>query len=193
MVPMRNWILIVCLFLLGMAVLFSGLWYQNRNSDVYAPFILTDHHGRVYDSSLDERYKLVFFGFTHCPAVCPAGLTNMKQVFVELGAKPNRIQPIFITVDPERDTPEVLKDYVEIFDAGILGLTGTPSEIETVKRRFKVYAGKVELADGGDYTMDHTAHIYLLDQRDKLLEIYDYRLAPEEMAKKIGAQLDSAI
>ena len=127
-------------------------------------FRLIDHLGRqVGPETFAGKVRLVFFGFTHCPDVCPTGLSLMSQLLEELGPDAKDVQALFISVDPERDTVTVLKDYISVFAGGILGLTGTPAQIEDVTKAFNAYFKKVPQPSGG-YTVDHTASVYLLDR-----------------------------
>jgi len=119
------------------------------------PRTLTDYAGKVV---------VVFFGFTQCPDVCPTSLAEMAQVVRELGSDADRVQVLFITVDSERDTPDILRQYVTAFDARFVGLTGTPEQIRAAAASFKVSYAKVA-REGNDYTMDHTAAFFLLDAR----------------------------
>jgi len=130
---------------------------------------LTDHEG-VARTLADYAGKVVvvFFGFTQCPDICPTSLAQMAQVMHELGADANRVQVLFITVDPERDTPDILRQYLTAFDARFVGLTGAPAQIRQAAASFKVSYAKVVRAGAdaeGDYTMDHTAAFFLLDRR----------------------------
>jgi protein SCO1/2 len=118
------------------------------------PRTLADYAGKV---------KVVFFGFTNCPDVCPTALAELAQVMQELGSDASRVQVMMITVDPERDTPEVLKQYVQTFNPSFVGLTGTPEQVKQAATSFKVYYAKVMAKNGTDYSMDHSAAFYLLD------------------------------
>jgi protein SCO1/2 len=131
---------------------------------VGGPFTLTDHTGRtVTDKDFRGRYMLVFFGFTFCPDICPSGLQTMAAALDKVGAKADRITPIFITVDPERDTSEKLKEYVAHFHPRLVGLTGTPEQIQDVARAYRAYYKKVkDERSSAPYTMDHTSIIYLM-------------------------------
>ena len=120
-----------------------------------APRTLADYAGKVV---------VVFFGFTQCPDVCPTSLAEMAQVMEKLGEDAEQVQVLMVTVDPERDTPEVLRQYVTAFDPRFVGLTGTPEQIKQTAASFKVYYAKAQ-REGGDYTMDHTAAFYLLDKQ----------------------------
>lgn len=125
-------------------------------------FRLIDHLGRrVGPETFAGKVRLVFFGFTHCPDVCPTGLSLMSQLLEDLGPDAKYVQALFVTVDPERDTVSVLKDYVSMFAGNILGLTGTTTQIEEATRAFDAYFKKVP-QPSGEYTVDHTASVYLL-------------------------------
>jgi len=132
-------------------------------------FALTDHDGKPRTLA-DFRGKVVtvFFGFTHCPDVCPTTLSEMKLVLNELGADASRVQVLFVTVDPERDTPEILKQYVPSFDPGFLGLYGDAKATAEVARNFKVFYQKVPGAKPDTYTVDHTAASYVFDPQGRL-------------------------
>jgi protein SCO1/2 len=131
---------------------------------VGGPFHLTDQDGKPFtDQDVKGRPFLVFFGFTRCPDICPTTLFEMSQLLRKLGPEADRTGALFITVDPERDTPAVMKDYLSNFDPHLRGLTGDRASIDAALKAYRVYAKKVPL-DGGDYTMDHTALVYLMDK-----------------------------
>ena len=129
---------------------------------------LTDHNGEPRTLA-DFRGKVValFFGFTHCPDVCPTTLGEMATVMKELGPDAARLQVIFVSIDPERDTVDVLKRYVPLFHPDFLGMTGSPEEIAKAAKEFKIYYQK-QVLKGGAYTMDHSAGTYLLDSEGRL-------------------------
>ena len=131
-------------------------------------FSLTDHNGQARTLA-DFRGKVitVFFGFTHCPDVCPATLAEMAQVMRELGPDAKRVQVLFVTVDPERDTPQVLKQYVPSFDPSFLGLSGDPDAIARTAKEFKIFYQKQRLPGGG-YSVDHSAGTYIYDPEGRL-------------------------
>ena len=136
---------------------------HSGGSGVGGPFTLTSQDGKtVTQAALDGRPTLVFFGYTHCPDTCPTTLASISSVFKALG-KDIKPQALFITVDPERDTPVVMKDYLQSFDPRIVGLTGTPAQIKKVEGDYKVYAKAIPDKDG-NYSMDHTAITYLMDK-----------------------------
>lgn len=131
--------------------------------EIGGPFELTTHEGTTLSSAdLAGSPFAVFFGFTHCPEVCPTTLWEMSGALAELGDDADRLRVLFVTVDPERDTPELLATYLQSFDRRIVGLTGSAAEIEAVATAYRAYWRKVP-TDDGDYTMDHTASVYLMD------------------------------
>lgn len=151
-------------------------------------FSLTSHLGeRVSDKDLAGRYLLVFFGFTNCPDVCPAGLQVMSAALDKLGAKADGVVPVFVTVDPARDTPEVMKAYVSGFHPRLVGLTGTEAEIQAVTRTYRVFAKRVDDPGSPDgYTMDHSGFIYLMDKAGAYLTHFSHSATPEEIANRIA-------
>lgn len=133
-------------------------------SAIGGPFSLVDENGKPFsDQDMRGKPYLVFFGYTHCPDICPTTLFEMTQLFRKLGPDANKVGALFITVDPERDTQKVLKDYMASFDPHLVGLTGSQNAIDQAIRDYRVYAKKVPL-QGGDYSMDHTALVYLMDK-----------------------------
>jgi len=141
--------------------------------DVGGPFSLVDHSGKaVTDADFRGRPMLVFFGFTHCPEVCPTTLLETTNRLRALGAEAERLQVLFITVDPERDTPAQLALYLQSFDPRIVGLSGTAGQVEAAVKAYKAYAKKIP-AEGG-YTMDHTASVYVMDAQGRFRTLIDY-------------------
>jgi protein SCO1/2 len=159
---------------------------------VGGPFSLIDQTGqRVTDQTYRGRLMLMFFGFTHCPDVCPTSLQLIAGALDKLGTqKAQRVVPIFVTVDPERDTPDVIKDYVGTFDPRIVGLTGTPDEVQTAVRAYRVYARKVpDEAAPGQYTMDHTAILYLMGPDGRFITHFTHGTPVDTMAAAIDKAL----
>ena len=153
------------------------------------PFRLLDQDGRtVTDRDLRGKWLLVYFGYTHCPDACPTALNDIALALEALGPQRAQVRPVFITVDPERDTAAVLKEYVKAFDAPILALTGTPQAIAQVAREYRVYYAKHPLA-GGDYEMDHSSVIYVMDPQGH----YVAALTHQDSPKEITAALKKAI
>ena len=131
-------------------------------ASIGGPFSLTDQNGRtVTDQDFKGRPFLVFFGFTHCPDICPTTMFEISEIIRKLGPDGDRMRALFVTVDPERDTPAALKDYVSSFDPRIVAVTGDDAAIAAVAKAYRAYYKRMPLAEGG-YTMDHTAIIYLM-------------------------------
>jgi protein SCO1/2 len=140
---------------------------------VGGPFHLQDQNGKPFsDQDMKGRPYLVFFGFTHCPDICPTTLFDMSQVLKQLGPDADRAGALFITIDPDRDTPAVIKDYLSSFDPHLRGLTGDQAAVDAAVKAYRVYAKKVPL-EGGDYTMDHTAVVYLMDKNGAFVAPFD--------------------
>jgi protein SCO1 len=134
------------------------------------------------------RPFLVFFGYTHCPDVCPTSLFEISEVMKALGKDADRTGALFITVDPARDTAAVLKDYLSNFDPHVRGLTGDPAAIEAALKAYRVYAAKIPLKDG-DYTMDHTAAVYLMDKDGRFVTTFNLKQTPEAAAGQLRGYL----
>jgi protein SCO1/2 len=131
---------------------------------------------------------LVFFGFTHCPDICPTTLFDISQLLHQLGPDADRTGALFITVDPERDTPAVMKDYLSNFDPHLRGLTGDQASIDAATKAYRVYARKVPL-ENGDYTMDHTAVVYLMDKDGRFVAPFNVSRTPEVEAADLRRYL----
>lgn len=157
---------------------------SSGTATIGGPFTLVDQHGRtVTDETFRGRWMLVFFGFTHCPDICPTALNDMSAVLAELGPAADKVQPIFVTVDPERDTVEAMSQYVANFDPRIVALTGTPEQISQAAKAYRVYYKKVP--QGDDYTMDHTGILYLMDPQGRFMTHFTPNTPPEDMAARI--------
>jgi protein SCO1 len=153
------------------------------------PFRLVDQNGQtVTDQDLKGAPYLVFFGFTHCPDVCPTTLMELSNVLDRLGPDAARVGALFITVDPERDTSAELKDYLSSFNPRFRGLTGDPAAIAAVAKAYRVYLKKVPL-ENGDYTMDHTALVYLMDKNGKFVAPFNLKRRPEDAAADLRRYL----
>jgi protein SCO1/2 len=153
------------------------------------PFQLTDQGGQtVTEKNLQGRPTLIFFGFTHCPDVCPTELFQVSEILRAMGGDADRVNAYFVSVDPERDTGAVMKDYLSSFDPHLKGLTGDPAAVAKVISDYRVYAKKVPLKDG-DYTMDHTALIYLMDRDGKFVSPFRLDRKPEEAAADLKKYL----
>ena len=146
------------------------------------PFQLTDQSGAaVTEKDLQGKPTLIFFGFTHCPDVCPTSLFEISEILRAMGKDADRVNAYFISVDPERDNAAAMKDYLSSFDPHLRGLTGDPEAVAKVLSAYRVYSKKVPLKDG-DYTMDHTALIYLMDRDGQFVAPFNLKRTPEEAA-----------
>ena len=157
---------------------------------VGGPFQLTDQDGNaVTEQTYKGKLMLIYFGFTYCPDACPTALGVMGAALDKLDVAAERVVPILITVDPERDTPQVLKDYVSNFHPRMVGLTGTPEQIAAVAKAYRVFYQKASGATGGNYLMDHTLLIYLMDGEGKYLANFSASATPDDIAAKIREHL----
>jgi cytochrome oxidase Cu insertion factor (SCO1/SenC/PrrC family) len=193
------------IFLAGLIVLLGALaveyLYLNapgaRLADIAAPagatiggsFALTDQNGETRRSEdFKGKLMLIYFGYTYCPDVCPTELQTMSDAIDRLGPKGDAVQPIFVTVDPARDTPEQLKSYAENFHPRLLALTGSAEQIAQVARAYKVFYQPVKQGDG-DYLMDHSSIVYLMDREGHYLAHFGGNLNAEQMAAAIAKHL----
>ena len=157
-------------------------------TDIGGPFEMINHNGvEVSNRSFADRYKLIYFGFTYCPSICPTELQKMVMAYRELpeDIKP-LVQMIFVSVDPERDTPEVMNEYVSLFDPTMIGLTGTQKQVNEVKEEYKVYSAKVSNEANTDYTVDHSSCIYFMSPDDQILDLFKMTSTPEEITEQIS-------
>lgn len=151
-------------------------------ADIGGPFALVDHHGRpVTDRDYAGKPMLVFFGFTNCPNVCPSTLIEITNQLEELGPDADRLNVLFITVDPERDTPQQLALYLSSFDPRITGLSGSPENILAAEKAYHIYAKKIPLKDG-EYTMDHTATIAMMNSEGRYVGAMHFQ-APAKVTR----------
>jgi len=142
------------------------------------------------DEDFRGRWMLVFFGFTNCPDVCPTGLATIAQVMEDLGPHANRVQPLFITVDPERDTLAVLAEYVPQFGEDILGLSGSPEQIAKTAETFKIYFQRIEETSAPDgYTMGHTSSMLLFDPEGEFSQIFEFDANPEDIVADLKGRI----
>ena len=156
------------------------------------PFSLVDASGkRVTEKDFTGRPMLVYFGFTHCPDVCPAGLQVIAAALDQLGDKSKGLTPLFITVDPERDTPEVLGKYVASFHSAIVALSGSPEDIQDVTKTYRVYASKVPNPDGSpdSYNIDHSTFMYLMDRNGEFVKHFPHTVAADTLAAELAKAL----
>jgi protein SCO1 len=190
--------LVLAAFLTGLVISLGAiLIVSGRLSTASGPqaaaiggaFRLIDQNGRtVTDRDLKGEPSLVFFGFTHCPDICPTTLFDISEVMHALGPDADRAHAVFITVDPERDTQPAMKDYLSSFDPHLAGLTGGLDAITAVAKEYRVYFKKVPL-DNGDYTMDHTAIVYLMDKQGRFVSPFSLKRPPEASAAELRRYL----
>ena len=160
---------------------------------VGGPFSLVDDAGKpVTEASWPGRWMLIYFGYTFCPDVCPTELQTMAAALDALGPQAARVVPIFITVDPERDTPELLAGYVKLFDDRLIGLTGTPQQIAAVARAYRVYYAKVTPKESTTYLMDHSSFLYLMGPDGTLRMLFNPGTSAQDIAGAIRARLSAA-
>lgn len=196
--PRRPLILFAALVLL-LAAGIAGYAWMNRQSEqqhgtgvalVGGPFTLTDQNGRtVTERDFLGKYMLVFFGYTYCPDVCPTELQVMMAALDAMGPEAGKVQPVFISVDPGRDTPEVLKAYVGNFGPRLIGLTGSPDEVAAAAKAYRVYYAKAgKTSSATDYLMDHSSIIYLMGPDGRFVRHMPYTTD----AAKLAAELRQA-
>jgi protein SCO1/2 len=190
-------ILILSAFLAGLVLCFSVILLVVGQGDraivstasaIGGPFELVDQTGKtVTDRDLAGRPYLVFFGFTHCPDVCPTTLFEVSEVLRALGPEADRVGALFVTVDPERDTPDKMKDYLSSFDPHLRGLTGDPAAVATMLKAYRVYFRKVPQENG--YTMDHYAGIYLMDKNGRFVKPFNLKSGTADAAAELRKHL----
>jgi len=179
----------------------AGLWIWNLvpspaeraaplpAATIGGPFTLVDHHGKtVHEADFRDRHLLVFFGYTFCPDVCPTAMLNVSEAMNLMGDKADKVRALFISIDPERDTPEVMKSFVENFHPAMTGLTGTPEQAKVAATAYRIRFGKEYSPDSegkDDYLMFHSASILLMDGKGEFLRAFRHDTTPEEMAKKV--------
>jgi protein SCO1/2 len=168
--------------LLAMLWALGGWSAATAPASIGGPFQLIDQSGAsVTEKNLLGRPTLIFFGFTHCPDVCPTSLFEISEVLRAMGPDADKVNAYFVSVDPERDTPAAMKDYLASFDPHLKGLTGPADAVAKIISAYRVYAKKVPLKDG-DYTMDHTALVYLMDRNGRFVAPFNIKRKPEEAA-----------
>ena len=188
----------------GLALLLAaGLWYlsprlSNRSAEVVSgvpsiggPFTLINAQGKpVTDRDFLGRYMLIYFGYTFCPDVCPATLASIAAALDKLGERGNRVQPLFITIDPKRDTPALIGQYSKAFSPRLIGLTGTAEQVATVEKEYRVYAAEHRTGNGpNDYTIDHSGIVYLMGADGRFVAVIradDASTMAAEIAKHVS-------
>lgn len=197
--PIRTWIVFGALGLaallavgiagyavMGLLVGRDGATPGMGEALVGGPFELIDGEGRTRtDAEFRGRYMLIYFGYTYCPDVCPTELQNMTNALDRLGDDAAEVRPIFISIDPERDTPEVVGSYVDHFYPGMVGLTGSPEAVAKAAKAYRVYYRRADDPKASEYLMDHSSIVYLMGPDGKFLTHFSYGTSDEEMAATI--------
>lgn len=188
----------------GVAIaILAGIWVSNmvisavetRDNQAAArvggPFTLVNERGEtVTEADFRGRYMLIYFGFTFCPDVCPTELQVMTSAIETLGPRGERIQPVFITIDPERDTPEVMARYVSLFHPRLTGLTGSPEQVAAAAKAWHVFYRRAEdPLSSEDYTMDHSSIVFLMGPNGEYLKLFAPGTGPDKMAEDIAAAM----
>jgi len=183
---------------LATIVILAGVaWYvlapQMREGAAVAvggPFNLVDQHGAsITEADFRGHFTLIYFGYTYCPDVCPTELQSMSQAIDALGPAGEKVTPVFITIDPERDTVELLAGYAEHFHPRLLALTGSPEQVAAAAKAYRVYFKKVEQEGSTDYLMDHSSIVYLMGPDGGFLTHFSFGTGPDQMAEKIREYL----
>lgn len=196
--PRRSILVLAAILLLlaagvGGYALVSTQLHRQQGSGVAlvgGPFSLTNQNGqRVTEKDFLGKYMLVFFGYTYCPDVCPTELQVMTAALDQMGPDADRIQPIFVSIDPERDTPSVLKSYVENFGPRLVGLTGTPEDVAGIAKAYRVYYAKAGNASGNDYLMDHSSIIYLMGPDGRFVKHMPFTTDATKLAQELKEAL----
>lgn len=175
----------------------AGLRSQPPSDAIGGPFALIAGNGqKLTDHDFRGKWLLMYFGYTHCPDICPTTLAEISETLELLGPLAAEVQPLFITIDPERDTPEVVGTFVNAFDAHIIGLSGAPAQIAAVAKEYRVYYAKNpgSAADGKSYLMEHTAFVYVIGPDGKCLTLFAplQGQTPEDMTSKLRALITRA-
>jgi protein SCO1 len=188
-------LLVFSAFLAGLVIFFGIILFAgNQGTQISAsaiggPFSLIDQNGKpLTDQDMKGKPFLVFFGYTHCPDICPATLFDVSEVLRAMGQDADKSGALFITVDPERDTPAAMKDYLSSFDPHLIGATGDAKQVEAAEKTYRVYAKKVP-GEKGDYSMDHTALVYLMDKQGRFVAPFKLNRKPEESAAELRKYL----
>ncbi|MBV8616909.1 MAG: SCO family protein [Acetobacteraceae bacterium] len=185
LIPLVTGGLVLALVLFGIGLY---LWLSGTaTAAIGGPFTLENGNGQaVTDRDFRGKYMLVYFGYTYCPDVCPTTLTELAGALDKLGPKAARVQPVFITVDPQRDTPATIKQYTSAFSPRIVGLTGTPEQIAAVERAYHVFAAKHVTGPGpNDYGMDHSSVLYLMGPNGRFIAPIDADQTAPQLAQTL--------
>lgn len=179
-----------------LAIAVAAAWLiippKGGSAAIGGPFTLTDQHDRTFASSaLHGKLALIYFGYTYCPDICPTELQTISAALDRLGKSADQVTPVFITIDPARDTPSVLAHYLADFSPRLIGLTGTSDQIAAVAQAYRVYYGKAEGSDDAEsyYLMDHSNIIYLMGRDGRYLAHFSLQTTPDQIAAAIRSHL----
>ena len=190
-------LLVFSAFLAGLVIFLAAIMFMSGHmiqggpgaSAIGGPFKLVDQDGKtITDQDMKGEPLLVFFGYTHCPDICPTTLFELSEVLHAMGKDADRVHALFITVDPDRDTPAAMKDYLSSFDPHLRGATGDQKSIEVAEKGYRVYAKKVPTGHG-DYSMDHTALVYLMDKQGHFVAPFNLKRKPADAAADLRRYL----
>ncbi|MBT2991074.1 MAG: SCO family protein [Candidatus Thiodiazotropha sp. (ex Ctena orbiculata)] len=177
----------ILMLLLSAVLTLAVSWADSE--ELGGNFSLTDHNNRPFElHQLKGKLVLLFFGYTYCPDICPTELANLSAVLNALDDQAERVQGLFVSLDPGRDTPAVLHDYVRHFNRGLVGLTGSEEEVAQVARQYRVDYRRHEKEDGG-YSIDHSVNLYLIDSQGALSAVVPYGLPPQHLLETVRGLL----
>ncbi len=177
---------IAVIALLGLGIWIAATPERTPSALIGGPFTLQTGDGKTLtDADMKGRPFLVYFGYIHCPDICPMTLAQISDVLRRMPDKP--LRTLFVTVDPERDTPALMAEYVDSFDSRIIGLSGSPAQIAEIEKVYRVYAHKGPTQANGDYPMDHSSVVYLMDAKGAFVEALNLDRPPEDVAKELTA------
>ena len=177
--------LVVVLTMRHGQVAITGKVVQDGTAAIGGPFALAATNGKtVTDQTFRGKWQMLYFGYTYCPDACPTALSNIGSALQKLGLEADQIQPLFVSVDPKRDTREVMSAYLESFDPRIIGLTGTPAQIEAIAKAYRVFF-KIHEGEGANYLVDHSAYFYLMDPAGKFVDVIEGATPGDQMADKL--------
>jgi protein SCO1/2 len=195
----RNVAFALAVFSIALLIGLATLWFAGERREpvvsgtalIGGPFSLTDHTGRrITEKDFAGKYTLMFFGYTSCPDLCPSELQVMSAALDKLGPAADRVRPVFVTIDPERDTVAVLKAYVANFHPRLVGLTGTPEEIAAIAKAWRVYYQRPKSEAGkSDYLMDHSTFLYLMGPDGTFVKHFEYGTNVEALAEALKAAI----
>jgi protein SCO1/2 len=178
--------LLLFLLLAGLVPIASA---QPPGDEIGGDFTLIDHHGETFQlSQLRGKLVLLFFGYTFCPDICPSELSNLAAVLDGLGDQTEAVQGLFVSLDPQRDSPQVLRDYTGYFNPNLVGLTGEGESVDRVARQYRVKYQRHERPDGR-YSLDHSANLYIIDRQGRLAAVVPYGLPPEHVLQLVRDML----